>query len=46
MLHPAPGLVSFLSGKRGPLPRDEPLNVGNGLDPLADLLRQLDDDPL
>jgi hypothetical protein len=28
------------------LPRDEPLRVGNGLDPLADLLRQLDDDSL
>jgi hypothetical protein len=28
------------------LPRDEPLRVGNGLDLLADLLRQLDDDPL
>jgi hypothetical protein len=28
------------------LPRDEPLRVGYGLDPLADLLRQLNDDPL
>jgi hypothetical protein len=28
------------------LPRDEPLRIGNGLDPLADLLRSLDHDPL
>jgi hypothetical protein len=26
------------------LPLDQPLRVGNGLDPSADLLRQLDDD--
>ena len=28
------------------LPRDEPLRVGYGLGPLANLLRQLNDDPL
>src|SRR6185295_13305202 len=52
IVHSVGGSSQACESRPGPsragesLPRNEPLRVGNGLDPLADLLRQLDDDSL